>query len=171
MGEAQDELGWRVGDGFALDAFLQRPLVARVATIGRHGPTIRPVWYLWEEQRFWWLTGAWSALERQLRRDPRVALVVDSYNAASGEILQGIARGRAEVVGFDPARARRWGKDGAAVSLPAANGSPPAESRLRPDHRWRWLYRHVCAIRRDSNGVWAGLDALTSEDLVRCNRG
>jgi nitroimidazol reductase NimA-like FMN-containing flavoprotein (pyridoxamine 5'-phosphate oxidase superfamily) len=110
MAEAQNQPGWRVADGFALDSFLARPLVARVATIGRDGPTIRPVWYVWEEQRFWWLTGSWSSVERQLRRDPRVALVVDSYDAESGEIRQVIARGPAHLAPFDPERARRWGR-------------------------------------------------------------
>ncbi|MDP9189292.1 MAG: pyridoxamine 5'-phosphate oxidase family protein [Actinomycetota bacterium] len=89
-----------------MDAFLARPLLARVAT---NGPTVRPVWYLWEQRTFWWLTGSWSQLEAILGRDPRVALVVDSCDLESGEILQVVADGTAEVLDFDPERARRWG--------------------------------------------------------------
>ncbi|GHA04301.1 hypothetical protein [Streptomyces purpurascens] len=35
---------------FDVDAFLRRPLTARLAT---NGPTVRPVWFLWEEDAFW----------------------------------------------------------------------------------------------------------------------
>lgn len=101
---------WRIEDGFALDQFLHQPLVARVATVGRSGPTVRPLWYLWEEHAFWWLTGGWSNLGRLLERDPRVALVVDTCDLRSGEVLQVTARGAAEVLPFDPDRARRWGR-------------------------------------------------------------
>jgi nitroimidazol reductase NimA-like FMN-containing flavoprotein (pyridoxamine 5'-phosphate oxidase superfamily) len=101
---------WRIDDGFALDAFLERPLTARLATSGRRGPAVRPVWYLWEERQFWLLTGAWSSLGCVLERDPRVALLVDTCDLHSGEILQVTARGEAHLASFDPERARRWGE-------------------------------------------------------------
>jgi nitroimidazol reductase NimA-like FMN-containing flavoprotein (pyridoxamine 5'-phosphate oxidase superfamily) len=101
---------WTVDDGFDLDGFLAQPLMARVATVGRTGPSVRPVWYLWEERAFWWVTGSWSKLEQLLERDSRVALVVDSYDLDSGEVLQVTARGRAELHPFDAERARRWGR-------------------------------------------------------------
>lgn len=100
---------WRVADGFDLDRFLGQPLVARVATAGRTGPTVRPLWYLWEEQAFWWLTGGWSKLGQLLARDPRVALVVDTCDLQTGEVRQVTARGSAVVQLFDANRARRWG--------------------------------------------------------------
>ncbi len=93
-----------VEDGFDLEASLARPLVARVAT---SGPRVRPVWFLWEEERFWWLTGPWSALPRQLEADPRVALVVDDCDLATGEVRQVVAHGQAQVHPFDVALARR----------------------------------------------------------------
>lgn len=96
---------WAIEDGFDLDGFLSQPLVARLATHGRAGPTVRPLWYLWEERAFWWLTGGWSKLAGLLARDPRVALVVDTCDLDSGEVLQVIARGRAEVRPFDAERA------------------------------------------------------------------
>ena len=101
--------GWRVADGFDLDAFLGRPLIARVATLGRSGPSVRPLWYLWEQSAFWWLTGGWSKLGQLIERDPRVALVVDTCDLGRGEVLQVTARGRARIEPFDPERARRWG--------------------------------------------------------------
>jgi nitroimidazol reductase NimA-like FMN-containing flavoprotein (pyridoxamine 5'-phosphate oxidase superfamily) len=95
---------WLVEPEFDLEAFLARPLVARVAAAG---PTIRPVWYLWEEQAFWWLTGRWSRLASILRQDPEVAIVVDTCDLRSGEVLQVVARGSAEILALDEGRARR----------------------------------------------------------------
>jgi nitroimidazol reductase NimA-like FMN-containing flavoprotein (pyridoxamine 5'-phosphate oxidase superfamily) len=98
---AQD---WKLDPGFDLDGFLARPLVGRLATAG---PTVRPVWFLWEEQAFWWLTGRWARLASLLERDSEVALVVDTCDLETGEVLQVVARGAAEVVPFDAERARR----------------------------------------------------------------
>lgn len=81
-------------------------MIARVATTG---PTVRPVWYLWEERAFWWLTGSWSRLQTILERDARVALVVDTCDLETGEVLQVVAKGKVEVRDFDLERARRWG--------------------------------------------------------------
>lgn len=93
-------------DPFDLDAFLARPLLARVAM---NGPTVRPVWYLWEEHAFWWLTGSWSRLQAILERDARAALVVDTCDLETGEVLQVVAKGMVDVLDFDLERARRWG--------------------------------------------------------------
>ncbi|HET9201412.1 MAG TPA: pyridoxamine 5'-phosphate oxidase family protein [Dehalococcoidia bacterium] len=95
---------FHIEPSFDLDEFLARPLVAHVAT---NGPAVRPVWYIWEEGAFWWLTGPWSRLEALLREDDRVALVVDVNDVETGEVLKVSARGRASVVGFDADRARR----------------------------------------------------------------
>ncbi|HYY32652.1 MAG TPA: pyridoxamine 5'-phosphate oxidase family protein [Gaiellaceae bacterium] len=95
---------FEIDPGFDVEEFLAQPLVARVATVG---PTIRPVWYLWEDGRFWWLTGRWARLSELLREDPRAALVVDTCDLETGRVLQVIAAGKAEIVPFDADRARR----------------------------------------------------------------
>lgn len=87
-----------------LDAYLAQPLVARVAA---SGPTVRPVWFLWEDGCFWWLTGSWSALTQRLTDDPAVALVVDTCDLSTGRVLQVAAAGVAEVVPLDRGRAVR----------------------------------------------------------------
>jgi hypothetical protein len=89
---------------FDVDAFLARPLVARVAT---NGPTVRPVWYLWEDHAFWVLTGPWTKLWARVRADPSLALIVDECDLATGVVRQVIARGRGELVPFDVPRGRR----------------------------------------------------------------
>jgi hypothetical protein len=89
---------------FDPDAFLRVPLVARLAT---SGPTVRPIWFLWEDAAFWWLIGPWSALERHLEVDPVVALVIDTCDVDSGEVKQVRARGVAEIRPLDRDRAYR----------------------------------------------------------------
>ncbi len=89
---------------FDTDAYLSRPLIARLATAG---PTIRPIWFLWEEGAFWWLTGPWSQLQQHLTDNSRVALVVDTCDLVTGEVRQVIANGHAEPRPFDAQRARR----------------------------------------------------------------
>ena len=89
---------------FDVDAYLAAPRVARVATAG---PLVRPVWFLWEDATFWWITGSYARLPELLAEDPRVALVVDTCDLHTLEVRQVTARGNAEVVPFDPARAER----------------------------------------------------------------
>lgn len=91
-------------EGFDLEQFLSEPLIARVAT---NGPTIRPVWYLWEEEAFWWLTGRWSNLPEIIEHDALIALVIDTWDPNTGEILQLTASGNAGLHPFDADRARR----------------------------------------------------------------
>ncbi|MHC5257986.1 pyridoxamine 5'-phosphate oxidase family protein [Streptomyces sp. UC4497] len=87
-----------------MDTFLRQPLTGRLAT---GGPTVRPVWFLWEDGAFWVLTGPWARLFDRVKDDPQVALVVDECDVATGRVQQVIARGRAELVPFDVARGRR----------------------------------------------------------------
>ncbi|MFD0306391.1 pyridoxamine 5'-phosphate oxidase family protein [Streptomyces sp. NPDC127119] len=102
----------RLGEGlqsldeapFHVPEFLARPLVARLATAG---PVIRPVWFLWEEEAFWVLTGPWSRLAHRLAADPSFALVVDTCDLVTGTVRQVIAYGTGEVLPFDTARGRR----------------------------------------------------------------
>ncbi|MFF3490423.1 pyridoxamine 5'-phosphate oxidase family protein [Streptomyces sp. NPDC002795] len=89
---------------FDVDPFLRQPLTARLAT---SGPTVRPVWFLWEDGAFWVLTGPWARLYDRVKEDPNVALVVDECDVATGRVQQVIARGRAELVPFDVPRGRR----------------------------------------------------------------
>jgi hypothetical protein len=89
---------------FDIDSFLAQPLTARVAT---NGPTVRPTWYLWEEQAFWILTGPWAKLLGRVRADPALAVTVDVCDLAVGLVRQVIAGERAELLPFDVPRGRR----------------------------------------------------------------
>jgi hypothetical protein len=94
----------QAADRFDIDVFLAQPLLARVAAAG---PSVRAIWFLWEQGCFWWLTGSWARLPAILTEDPRVALVVDTCDLGSGVVRQVSASGDAELLPFDPDRARR----------------------------------------------------------------
>ncbi|MEC3977803.1 pyridoxamine 5'-phosphate oxidase family protein [Amycolatopsis sp. H20-H5] len=90
--------------GFDIDEFLAQPLTARVAT---QGPTVRPTWFLWEDNAFWILTGPWARLLERVRQDPIIAITVDICDVNTGLVRQVLARGTAEVRPFDVSRGRR----------------------------------------------------------------
>ncbi|WP_181383723.1 pyridoxamine 5'-phosphate oxidase family protein [Streptomyces sp. NWU339] len=87
-----------------VNEFLSQPLVARLAT---NGPEVRPVWFIWEDGAFWWLTGSYSRLEQLLTEDSRVALVIDTCDLSAGAVFSVTCQGVAEVVPLDRAKAVR----------------------------------------------------------------
>lgn len=89
------------------EEFLARPLVARVAANGPNGPTVRPVWFLFERGKLWWLTGSYSRLGAWLDTEPRVAAVIDTCDLETGEVRSVTMTGRAAVHPMDPDLARR----------------------------------------------------------------
>lgn len=81
--------------------FLDQPLVAHVAATGSNGPTVRPVWFLFEHNTLWWLTGSYSRLTDWLADDPRVAVVIDNFDANTGTVLAVTMAGNAETRPLD----------------------------------------------------------------------
>ncbi|GAA3889795.1 pyridoxamine 5'-phosphate oxidase family protein [Streptomyces sedi] len=140
---------WSGSADFPLDAFLALPLTARIATAG---PTVRPVWFLWEGEAFWILTGQWSWLPRHVAKEPSVALVVDECDLNTGRVRQVIARGRGELLPFDVPRGRR--------KLSRYLG--PDESRWDP----RFVrYLHGDHERSDTRWLRVRPERLTAKDL------
>jgi len=69
-------------------AFLQRPITAAVATICADGiPHLTPIWFGYEDGRFFLLIGARRRHLRNLRRDPRATLLVDVDDRRDGDGL------------------------------------------------------------------------------------
>ena len=65
-----------------LDAFLTEPHIAVVATSGPSGkPHAMPVWYAWQDGKILFHTGADSKKMRNLRKNDRITVVVDSKQA------------------------------------------------------------------------------------------
>jgi nitroimidazol reductase NimA-like FMN-containing flavoprotein (pyridoxamine 5'-phosphate oxidase superfamily) len=61
----------------ALDAFLERPLIARLATSARNRPRVLPVWFLWDGTDIWMETSATFPNARILRENPHAAIAID----------------------------------------------------------------------------------------------
>ena len=54
---------------------LDKPVLAHVATIGPQGePQNNPVWFIWDDDRFWMSIGPTGQKARNLERDPRIAI-------------------------------------------------------------------------------------------------
>lgn len=87
--------------------FLALPLVAKVAANGPNGPTVRPVWFLFGDGVFWWLTGPYSWLSEWLDTDSRVAAVIDTCDLTTGEVLAVTLTGQAAVHPLDHGLAAR----------------------------------------------------------------
>ncbi|MGH8975397.1 MAG: pyridoxamine 5'-phosphate oxidase family protein [Acidimicrobiia bacterium] len=92
------------GDDVDIDVFLQRPLMARIAT---NGPTLRAVWYIFEDGVFWWLTNTETVLSKAIAGGEPLVVVVDVCDIATGEVVYVRARGRAELLVVDRERALR----------------------------------------------------------------
>jgi hypothetical protein len=91
-------------DGFDLDTFLDEPHSLLVAT---NGPTIRPLWYQWEDGCFWTISGPWAKLYARIQSDPMVALLVNVDERDKGRILHVMARASVSITPYDIPRARR----------------------------------------------------------------
>ena len=65
-----------------LQAFLARPLIARLATVRpNHSPQIVPMWFLYEDGVMYMSTRTSAAKVKHLQKNPRVAVVVDVMEA------------------------------------------------------------------------------------------
>ncbi|MFG2124921.1 pyridoxamine 5'-phosphate oxidase family protein [Streptomyces sp. NPDC048710] len=85
-----------------LDEFLTSQRTCRVATVSTDGaPHVSALWFAWDGTSLWLYSVVRSRRWTQLRRDPRVAVVVDSgeeYDQLRGVELSG----RVEFVGEVP---------------------------------------------------------------------
>ncbi len=65
-----------------MQAFLAQPLVARLATVRANGsPQITPMWYLWDDGKIYMSTRSFAAKVKHIRKNPRVAVVIDVMEA------------------------------------------------------------------------------------------
>lgn len=84
-----------------LDEFLSQERVCRVATVSHDGPHVSPLWFVWDGTALWLYSILKSQRLSDLRRDPRVSVIVDGghdYRELRGAELIG----RAALVGESP---------------------------------------------------------------------
>ncbi|NLU69935.1 pyridoxamine 5'-phosphate oxidase family protein [Streptomyces sp. HNM0574] len=85
-----------------LDAYLTEQHTCRVATVGADGtPHVGPLFFCWDGASLWLYSITRSRRWAQLRRDPRVAVVVDD-GREYGELRGVELTGRAVPVGEAP---------------------------------------------------------------------
>lgn len=102
------ELRREKGGSFDLDAFLDRPLLAHLATSSEDGARASVFWYLWENESVWMIVEeGYNTAQNRVRKDPRVALAFAELDAAAGRLHHVGMRGRATVEPWDDARAAR----------------------------------------------------------------
>jgi len=91
-----------------LEAVLSRPLFAHLATDSNDGPRESPVWFLWEEGALWIIGNrVTDSFPSRVVREPRCAVGVVDFDAATGKVLHVGFRGRARVEAHDAERMRR----------------------------------------------------------------
>ncbi|GGY49451.1 pyridoxamine 5'-phosphate oxidase family protein [Streptomyces anulatus] len=84
------------------DAYLGEQRTCRVATLGADGaPHIGALWFVWDGDSLWLYSITRSLRWSQLRRDARIAVVVDD-GEGYGELRGVELTGRAEFVGEAP---------------------------------------------------------------------
>jgi hypothetical protein len=77
-----------------LDAFLGVERTCRIATNGADGPHVTPLWFCWDGTSLWLFSLTRSQRWADLRRDPRIAVVVDAgtdYFELRGVEISGVA--------------------------------------------------------------------------------
>jgi len=127
-----------------IEAFLSRPNTIVVATLKRDGtPQLTTAWYRWDGEAFWISTNRDRAKFRNLRRDPRVTVLVDDPPAETSVA----AYGRARFVAFDEAAydgalaiVARYVDDPRGY-LAERSGDPRVLVRIEPDRLVSWKPR------------------------------
>ena len=91
-------------------AFLDEGRVVTVATVGRDGwPHLMPLWYVVRDERIWVWTYAKSQKVKNLERDPRATLVVETgieYTELRGVMIEAEAE-----IQRDPEVVLEFGKE------------------------------------------------------------
>lgn len=81
----------------AMNRFLARPLIARLATSEHDRPRVVPMWFWWDGTDVWMETSPTFANARILRSNPHAALTIDE--ALSGFAMRAVVmRGRVQIV-------------------------------------------------------------------------
>lgn len=82
------------------DAFLSEERTCRVATVNAAGPHLSALWFVWDGGALWLTSIVRSQRWTDLRRDPRISVLVDSghdYGELRGVEIMGLAEPVGEV--------------------------------------------------------------------------
>ncbi|MCB0193603.1 MAG: pyridoxamine 5'-phosphate oxidase family protein [Anaerolineae bacterium] len=92
---------------FDIDLFLQRPLIAHLATMSEDGARESPVWFLWEDNAIWLVGNTRDSFPKRIQADGRCAIGLVDFDLEGGLLQHVGLRGNATVVPLDQARLYR----------------------------------------------------------------
>lgn len=92
---------------FDIHDFLQRPLIAHLATASENGPRESPVWFLWEEGAIWLIGNRRDSFPKRIQQDGRCAIGIVDFDLEKGLLQHVGMRGSATVIPMDGARLHR----------------------------------------------------------------
>ncbi|MFH9070413.1 pyridoxamine 5'-phosphate oxidase family protein [Streptomyces alboflavus] len=138
-----------------VDAFLAAERTCRIATVSADGaPHVSALWFAWDGTSLWLYSVTRSKRWAELRRDPRVAVVVDA-GEQYGELRGVELTGTAEVIGEVP----RTGEPRPELDLPErlfarknfgmeemVHDGRHAWLRLTPDAIASWDFRKLARL-------------------------
>ena len=134
-------------DRAPLNAFLEEPNLARIATIRENRPHLVPMWFDWDGESLWMETGLGFQKHKNLIANPQCVVAIDITEGGlrfKGVILEGAAELITEPLEFVRETATRiyrkyLGEEGVAAPTPRTMiESPHAIIRLRPCRIQTW---------------------------------
>ena len=93
---------------FDIDAFLQQPLFAHLATASPEGPRESPVWFLWEAQELWLVGNNRDSFPKRLQVEPRCAVGIVDFDLVRGRLRHVGIRGTGSMEPIDRGRLYRF---------------------------------------------------------------
>jgi len=93
---------------FDIDAFLQKPLFAHLATASPEGPRESPVWFLWEAQELWLVGNNRDSFPKRVQAEPRCAVGIVEFDLARGRLRHVGIRGTGSIEPIDRGRLYRF---------------------------------------------------------------
>ena len=126
------------------DDFLRKGLVVRLATAEDAGPHIVPVWYMYENGRFYIGTNSKTRKARNVRRNANVGFCVDK--GVNAPDIYGVAgQGRARLI--EDSGVKEIGKriilryfDGMTKSAQELLDDTDCIIEVTPVRMWKWQY-------------------------------
>jgi PPOX class probable F420-dependent enzyme len=136
----------------SMDAFLDEPHVGIIVTINKDGtPSPMPIWYVHRDGAFLMTTGAGSPKAKNIHRDPRISLCVQSEKLPykSVTVWGTAALGPADAMLSKDIAVRYLGEKGAAAYLGTSAGAEETADNititLRPERTFSQDYARETA--------------------------
>jgi hypothetical protein len=95
--------------GVSIREFLERPLFSFLAQASDAGPRVSPLWFHWEPatEQMWHIAQMEGrSYPQRVQDDPRTAVAVVDFDAATGKVEHVGMRGRASIEPYDGERVR-----------------------------------------------------------------